>query len=588
VKLVNMALGSSVQDFQFEACSGDRTGGIYQQVDNIKNDLDLVMMTAGGNDLCLAAMIKTCVILPWDGEDACQTILDKAQENIDTILKPNIREVLNKLNGKIRKDGALIYSGYAPFFNTENEDCATKQNWALRAWNWLAFWNWFRSALKLTISRRDQFNKLVDNINKAISEVVEEYDKDRDIRYRATFSDWSSWPGIVDGQFCSPSSSGAYPDPNQPGLLFYKFNTKKGSSDGVPPHDEIKRRSLDGPLQHDESEAMREHLDEYRARLRGRLTREHLYDTLLYKSPNPRAEALHKLNPRAPEPPGCPGDGVPGVPLGLGLPDSFLSIFHPNPRGHEAMAGYALQNLVWLRAQILDVDDGLCAAARDDFTCWQKEGRKAFVDFKRVDENYKDFCESVDPPSNTINWKFEKKYHEGTPDEHDFKIQLLDGASSYDKQQCLDSFDRIINSCDGSDPENPLNFKFGGRWVRGNYDYSLSPKKDRKMMKKRDGTCYGNWYVFFTTYKFEGRGWATYDHGQKTLLDSARACGAALTGVSFDYCDDCDDWEWRAKFNAPVYFAIGCFRNNWVAHRAGGETHHPGDPDKLGCGGPNA
>ncbi|GAB1318066.1 hypothetical protein MFIFM68171_08276 [Madurella fahalii] len=69
-QVVNQALGSSVDKFQFEACSGDRTGGIYDQVDELDRNLDLVMMTAGGNDLCLGAMIKTCIIMPFDGEES--------------------------------------------------------------------------------------------------------------------------------------------------------------------------------------------------------------------------------------------------------------------------------------------------------------------------------------------------------------------------------------------------------------------------------------------------------------------------------------------------------------------------------------
>jgi hypothetical protein len=108
------------------------------------------------------------------------------------------------------------------------------------------------------------------------------------------------------------------------------------------------------------------------------------------------------------------------------------------------------------------------------------------------------------------------------------------------------------------------------------------------MMTKRDGVCEGWWKLFFTSYRFYGRGWATHDWGQKTLLDSARACGAAITWWTFNYCDDCGDYEWVAEFNAPVYFAIGCFRNNWVAHRAGGETYEGMDTETLGCGGPNA
>ncbi|GJC89927.1 lipase [Colletotrichum liriopes] len=604
-KIVDDALGSSVKNFQFEACSGDRTDGIYEQVDELRNSLDVVMMTAGGNDLCLGAMIKTCVIMPWDGEDACEAIIDKAQENIDTILKDNIRQVLTKLNGKIKKDGALVYSGYAPFFNTDNEDCADpkKQNWALKGWRWWQFWNWLNTSLKLTIDRRKKFNTLVEGINNAISEVVEEFDKDTAIGYRATFSDWSSWPGIVDGQFCSPKSTGWYPDPEQPDLLFIKFNT---AVSGTPPHDETKRRDLGSgnssgvvagavdidspePEEHDSgAEEMKRRLEAYQDQLRGRLTRKHIYDSLLWKSSNPRAEVLHKLDARAPTAPGCPGDNLPGVPLGLGLPDSFLSIFHPNKQGHEAMAGYALQNLVYVRAQILGVDDGLCTQARDDFTCWQKSGRKAYVDFARVDENYKDFCNDVKPDADTINWKWEKKYHEGTPDEHTIVLQLRDGASSFDKDQCLESLDRIINSCDGGDDKNPLNFKFGGRWIRGNYDYQINPKKDRDMITKRDGTCRGWWKLFFTSYRIYGRGWASYEHGQKTLLKSMRDCGSAVTGWKFDYCDGgcgadgVDDYEWVAEFNLPVYGGVACMKNNWVPRRSSAEWYSEGSTT-LGC-----
>lgn len=266
-------------------------------------------------------------------------------------------------------------------------------------------------------------------------------------------------------------------------LLFIKFDTRARKA---RPHDELKRRDdvIDsetlvgsevlvngGGDGINDSPETRRQVEEYSRQLRGRLTREHLHESLLWKSANPAAEALHKLDARAPSPPGCPGDGSPGIPLGLGMPDSFLSIFHPNAKGHEAMAAYALQNLVYLRAKVLDVDDGMCSQTRDDFSCWQKEGRKAFVTWDRLDENYKDFCDDVKPPADTVNWKWKKTYHEGTPDEHEFVLQLSNGASSFNKDKCLSSFDRIINSCDGNDPKNPLNLKFGGRWALGSYEY---------------------------------------------------------------------------------------------------------------------
>lgn len=53
--VVNKAFGSAVEKFQFEACSGDRSVQIYDQVKNLDDDLDLVIMTAGGNDLCLVS-----------------------------------------------------------------------------------------------------------------------------------------------------------------------------------------------------------------------------------------------------------------------------------------------------------------------------------------------------------------------------------------------------------------------------------------------------------------------------------------------------------------------------------------------------
>lgn len=51
--LVYNTIGSSVKDFQFPACSGDRSVQIFEQVEKLKDNIDMVIMTAGGNDLCL-------------------------------------------------------------------------------------------------------------------------------------------------------------------------------------------------------------------------------------------------------------------------------------------------------------------------------------------------------------------------------------------------------------------------------------------------------------------------------------------------------------------------------------------------------
>lgn len=62
--LANNAFGPAVEDFQFAACSGDRSLQIYDQISAVQGNLDLVMMTAGGNDLCLVGSItiETCKV----------------------------------------------------------------------------------------------------------------------------------------------------------------------------------------------------------------------------------------------------------------------------------------------------------------------------------------------------------------------------------------------------------------------------------------------------------------------------------------------------------------------------------------------
>lgn len=62
--LVNSVIGPSVRDFQFPACSGDRSVHIFEQVSKLKENIDMVIMTAGGNDLCLVSDLLRSSCLP--------------------------------------------------------------------------------------------------------------------------------------------------------------------------------------------------------------------------------------------------------------------------------------------------------------------------------------------------------------------------------------------------------------------------------------------------------------------------------------------------------------------------------------------
>lgn len=53
--IMNRFFGPSVQNFRYPACSGATTSGIYKQIQALPTGLDLVIFTAGGNDLCLVS-----------------------------------------------------------------------------------------------------------------------------------------------------------------------------------------------------------------------------------------------------------------------------------------------------------------------------------------------------------------------------------------------------------------------------------------------------------------------------------------------------------------------------------------------------
>ena len=448
-------------------------------------------------------------------------------------------------------DSVVVYNGYAQYFNTANEACSSDQDWSFPKLPVV-------SGLKLTVSRRSKFNTLVKNINKAIQEVVEDVTENSDLKYTVGVADWDPWPRDgVSGQMCDPSSTGRYPDPSQGDLQFFKPDTF------VSPqfHDELKKRDI-GP----EDERVMREMEERSS---------NIYGSLLWRSADPRAAARHRLDRRAPAPPNCPGDENFDFTFGLGVPDAFGKFFHPNELGHETITAFALETMIDLRAKVLGLDPS--CAADDEFKCWQKDGRKGYANPDRLNKNYKKFCDDVDPPSNTKNWKREKTYHDGTPDGHTFLLQLSDDASRFDKDECLESFDRIINSCDGNDPDNPMNWKFGGRYVRGAYTYEVNIQRDNRPwppIKTPTGECEGWYKVFFGEYKMRGAGWSGWDSGQKTLLPKIKGClGLGVTKWKFEYFDEPDDgMEWKASFNTPIWVRSRCFKNNKVAFAAGGFT----------------
>ena len=130
-------------------------------------------------------MIKMCIMIPFYSEEQCNEVIDKAQENIDTILKDNLVQVLEALDDKMAEDGIVVYNGYAEYFNEETDACADDEIWHIPKVGVL-------HGLPLTKERRARFNALVRGINGVLNEAIEEV---RDsVSYKIGFSNWDPWP----------------------------------------------------------------------------------------------------------------------------------------------------------------------------------------------------------------------------------------------------------------------------------------------------------------------------------------------------------------------------------------------------------
>ena len=184
-------------------------------------------------------------------------------------------------------------------------------------------------------------------------------------------------------------------------------------------------------------------------------------------------------------------------------------IFHPNQKGHEAIAAFALQNLAMAKArQDGGSSNNVCSYNQDEFHCARADdNRHAFVRWETAGRLHREFCNSDFAPSGEANWRFPRRYNAGTPEAVEFVIQLSNGAFEFNRGQCLESMDLIINSCDGNDPNNPLNLEFGGRYKRGNFQYEVNPlMENREMVTEAGGRCWGDYRFFYSHFDVEGRG----------------------------------------------------------------------------------
>jgi lysophospholipase L1-like esterase len=301
--------GTNETSFEFLACSGATSEQIFRtQIPKLsaKGTYDLLTLSAGGNDVGLAEVLNACIYQWSGGDDAvCEAQLEQTSHLIKTQLHQNMDKLHDALTPYVAPNGKLYHTGYAKFFDVTDKSC-DNVTWSF----------WYADKLKwkkqyLTQARRRQMNTLVDAANIVIRKSVEraQTNGDRnDIVYR--FIDYDPVFDQVNGRFCTPGVQ--EPAPNRPNLLFYEWDTSDSRHeaehgvDGLDPED-VTEGTFEGRIVDWIEEAKRKHPDAVAA--------------------------------------AYPADGYVGQ-RSLLIPDGYLRVFHPRPRGHEIVAEKIMRALM--------------------------------------------------------------------------------------------------------------------------------------------------------------------------------------------------------------------------------------------------
>lgn len=113
----------------------------------------------------------------------------------------------------------------------------------------------------------------------------------------------------------------------------------------------------------------------------------------------------------------------------------------------------------------------------------------------------------------------------------------------------------MIDGCDGNNPQNPANYKGGGKILTRNntVTYEVQPQALRQPADLGiQGGCDCTYDLLFNEYNVWGHGWASADLG---AAYKSRLGGCALLPDtwSFQYGLGSDGREWTAKFRTGVF-----------------------------------
>ncbi|KAH7122589.1 SGNH hydrolase-type esterase domain-containing protein [Dendryphion nanum] len=294
-------LGSaSERTHQFLACSGaTAVETLQKQVPALTNDIDLLTISAGGNDVGMTPVLDACIFQFRLGGDCDAAIIEANKRITDkTLMYTNVKNLFDAVKPKLTKNNALVFvTGYSLFFGVEDHLC-DNVTWAV--------WRDVQGAKPfLKLEMRQKLNDMVRAVNHLL------YNAALEAGPNFHFVDYSAAIEKAQGRYCEAGVE--EPDPNRKGLSFYEWNTVDTGENGTALQrktgDNVPKGSFEADLASRVHKTLQEHPD-------------------MEFDPEKGFVNKSKISP----------DGAAEDLIWWLLPDSWKRIFHPRPAAHTIIA----------------------------------------------------------------------------------------------------------------------------------------------------------------------------------------------------------------------------------------------------------
>lgn len=206
---VDERMGDTSRDFQFLACSGAVSSQILEtQVPQIADGVQVVTVTAGGNDADFSKILVDCVY-GFRLDSTCEDRLTDAGNLIQSEeFRNSIDALISATLPKLDENGRIYYVGYAPFFDAQSTQCNDV------SWDFL---NGHFNHTKFTTDLRTRLNVLVSQMNGVLGEIINAADD------RVIFVDYSSWAEQAGSRFCEEGIK--EPNKHNEDAVFYQWGS---------------------------------------------------------------------------------------------------------------------------------------------------------------------------------------------------------------------------------------------------------------------------------------------------------------------------------------------------------------------------